>query len=165
MSAEAHSTMLERLEDDPTFVLSLSEPPVGDYATEEDARVDGDVFEDDLAIPAASLAKYISGSQDDADASCSNVTMDDEGNIEIRSGLDDELTDNDAEGETDPDFDMDDNSALVVGAGLLNENKLGLGWEWDVSIIPVWGKKLKSQAEALLDKNLDHDGRYANTFL
>jgi hypothetical protein len=117
-SEAARYALQERLDEDPQFTLSISDPQVGSSAADEDTLVDGPIFDDDLALPAEALSRGLAtddGLQPAQDNSTDGVPgFDDEGNFVIHGGLDDDLTDDDADGETDPEPEFDDEDIAVV---------------------------------------------------
>lgn len=102
-SAAAWSTVQERIEEDPHFALSLAKAHVNGHEEIEDRNADGALFDDDLAISGNDLAAALN-----SELTTDEIEFDD-GDIVFRTGLDDDLTDNDAEGDTDsnPDSDAD----------------------------------------------------------
>lgn len=160
MSEAANSTMLERLEEDPKFTLSLSEPHVSSHEAEEDAQVDGNNFDDNNAISADLLARSLHST--DTGLFSNKIMRDGDGNITYCSGLDDNLTDNDAEGETDPEYKTDINCGHEMSSATRQSEKpesdvkMGDPSDYeDVLIILVQGKKLWLQSVGD-----NRDGRY-----
>jgi hypothetical protein len=98
--------MRERLEDDVTFAINVSEPRGNDEHDE------GNQHEDDLAVPPEVLAKSLAQVDVTDDFTGATVAMDDDGNCVLRGGVDEELTDADADGETDSDADMASDSEV-----------------------------------------------------
>jgi hypothetical protein len=98
--------MRERLEDDVTFAIKVSKPRGNDKQDEENQ------YEDDLAVPPEVLAKSLAQVNVTDDFTDAIVAMDDNGNCVLRGGVDEELTDADADGETDSDVDMATDSEI-----------------------------------------------------
>jgi hypothetical protein len=106
-SEAAKYTLRERLEEDPHFALSVSIPHIDKDmdSIPEDSENTYDHCVDDPALSADQLARTLGllGSSDNiAQESGYRFEKDNEGNVILLGGIDDELTDADAEGETDP---------------------------------------------------------------
>jgi hypothetical protein len=117
ISEAARYTLQERLDEDSKFALSISDPHVGTFATDEDQSVDGPDFDDDLALSANELARGLTkGTPADYSAEGAVPGFDEDGNFVFHGGLDDELTDDDAEGDTDPEPDICDDEMTADDA-------------------------------------------------
>jgi hypothetical protein len=124
----------ERLDEDPQFALSISQPHIDGLEDKEDNFVDGSIFDNDLAISADDLVDGLTGntsadkSQID-DPESLVMGFDEDNNFIIHGGLDDKLTDTDTEGETDPEFDQDMNGAKDIkwkGNGVMEIDSPGM---------------------------------------
>ena len=95
--------VLERADDDPSFVLSVStlSPDSPDLHGDLETNTDGYDFDDDFVLPTSTISnlRVTSGVED----LCVHHATLDGGNF-VYTG-DEDLTDNDAEGESDPEFD------------------------------------------------------------
>lgn len=108
---------------------------VGSNVTQEDLIVDGRSFDDDIATNVGDLARSVnSGDAVNAEPD-SDIVWDTDGNLTLCSGLDNELTDNDAKGNTE-------------------EQPIYK----HVAILPVHRRKLRAQTDLLSD--VDCNGRY-----
>lgn len=98
--------MRERIDEDTSFALSISEPHPEPNEESNDPLVDGPEFDDDPAILTQELVDRIRTSQatDQSDVDVT-ITQDNEGNFIVAGGEDEELTDHDADGDTDEDLD------------------------------------------------------------
>lgn len=105
-SDAAQHTVLERIDEDPKFTLSVSDF----YLLEgveipEDSENTYDHITDDTAVTTDELADALGLSESHVAAENSfRVFQTNEGDVEICGGVDDELTDEDAVGDPDPDF-------------------------------------------------------------
>lgn len=106
------STVAERLEEDPQFALSVSVPHVEGHEEHEDLTVDSPIFDDDVALSATALIKELSMSSVQAAAPGNDdeavLSFNPDGDLEFHGGFDDQLTDDDADGETDLEPEQDD---------------------------------------------------------
>jgi hypothetical protein len=128
---------------------------VGSNVTQEDLMVDGRSFDDDIAINVGDLARSVnSGDAVNAEPD-SDIVWDTDGNLTLCSGPDNELTDNDAKGNTDPDFEMDNETELMASK---NHNTEEQPIYKHVAILPVHRRKLRAQTDLLSD--VDCNGRY-----
>lgn len=106
-SEAAKCTLWERLEEDTQFALLVSIPHVDkniENAVPEDSKDIYDDFVDDSVLSADQLASalgLLETSANNIQDGSHRLEKDDEGNIILAGGLDDELTDADAEGDTD----------------------------------------------------------------
>jgi hypothetical protein len=110
----AKCTLQETLDEDPQFGLSISQPHVDGHDTDEDEFVDGQIFEDDLAIPADTLVNSLKPDNDRDMDIPPDISLNEDGDLVIHSRLDDELTDADADGETDPKLDQDSDVEMEI---------------------------------------------------
>lgn len=138
------------MDEDPQFALSISDPHVGLSAADEDS-LDCPVFDNDLALSADALSQGLAaGDNFEQSTTGEGPNFDDRGDFVISGGLDDELTDDDAEGETDPELDADNSEGDIVAnydlidalSDALGSNGNNLDEFQDPSIILVLGAQL-----------------------
>jgi len=100
--------MREHLKEDAQFTISVSVPHVTGYEDDEDSELvlDGPIYDDDLALSPAVLLDGLNIAHEASSGGDEHVlSYDAHGDLEFRGGLDDELADADADGETDPELD------------------------------------------------------------
>ena len=129
-SEAAKCTLREHLEEDARFALSVSIPHIDEKIQDgvpEDSENTYDDFVDDSALSADQLASALglleTSTNKIQDESC-RPEEDDEGNIILAGGLDDELTDADAEGDTDLESEPQDADS-EVGSPMLDPESDG----------------------------------------
>jgi hypothetical protein len=98
-SEAARCILRERLEDDPSFALSISEPHIRVHTQDEDTFVDGPTLDDDLVLSPNNLVAGLGNGNMDLEGL--SAAFDEQGDYAIHGRLDKEWTDVDAEGETD----------------------------------------------------------------
>jgi hypothetical protein len=160
------STVAERLGEDPQFSLSISVPHVEGHEEHEDLAVDGPIYDDDLALSATTLIEGLETSvvqgvslENDQEAI---LSFNANGDLEFHGGFDDQLTDDDADGETDPEPEHDSDDFVELAETQprdVDENFEESDGFRDASITLVDGTLPDLSAEG--EHNMqDADGRY-----
>ena len=153
--------MREQLDEDPQFALSISQPHIDGLEAEEDNFMDGSIFDDDLAISTDDLVDGLTGNtstdKSQVDDPESHVMgFDEDNNFIIHGGPDDELTDTDAEGEPDPEFDQDmDGVKDIKGKGnkVMEIDSLGMV------------NSSESREVVACDSSLDSEDEFADPYV
>jgi len=116
----------ERLEEDAQFAISVSVPRIAGYKDDEDSTLalDGPIYDDDLALSPAALLDGLNMAHEGSSGGGERVLgYNAHGDLEFRGSLNDELMDDDADGETDPEPDENCSEVMVPTAAATIDDK------------------------------------------